>query len=195
MEFFIRTAKEEDAEELLKIYSYYVLNTAITFECEVPSITEFKRRIRETLLDYPYFVAVVDGNIAGYIYAGRFKTRAAYNWSASTSIYINSRYHRMGIGKRLYEELEKTLIKQNVVNLYAGAASPMESEDEYLTRRSELFHKAIGYETAAVFHGAGNKFGRWYNMMELEKIIGERCCPPKEFIPFSNLKSQVEKRD
>ncbi len=187
MEILIRIAREEDAEDLLNIYAHYVKNTAITFEHEVPTLEEFTSRISETLKNYPYLVVVIDGKIAGYIYAGRFRTRASYAWSASTSIYIDKQYHRRGIGKLLYAELEKILVKQNVVNVYAGAADPVE-EDEYLTRNSEYFHEAMGYKVVARYHECGSKFGRWYNLIEMEKIIGERTCPPKEFIPFNELK-------
>lgn len=100
MEIEIRIACEEDAENLLEIYAYYVKNTAITFEHEVPTLEEFTGRIRETLKNYPYLVALIDGRIVGYIYAGRFRTRASYAWSASTSVYVDKRYHGLGIGKR-----------------------------------------------------------------------------------------------
>ena len=152
----------------------------------LPERKKKRCRIKETLNNYPYLVAVVDGKIAGYIYAGRFRTRASYAWSASTSIYIDKQYHRMGIGKMLYAELENILVKQNVVNVYAGAADPVE-EDEYLTRNSEHFHEAIGYKVVARYHECGSKFGRWYNLIEMEKMIGKRTCPPKEFIPFGKL--------
>lgn len=186
MDIIIRIAREEDAEDLLKIYTYYVENTAITFEHKAPTLEEFTSRINDTLNDYPYLVAVVNGKIAGYIYAGRFRTRASYAWSASTSIYIDKQYNRMGIGKRLYAELENILVKQNVINVYAGVAQPVE-EDEYLTRNSEYFHETIGYKVVAKYHECGSKFGRWYNLIEMEKIIGKRTCPPKEFIPFSKV--------
>lgn len=70
MEIEIRIACEEDAADLLEIYAYYVKNTAITFEHEVPTLEEFTGRIRETLKNYPYLVALIDGRIVGYIYAG-----------------------------------------------------------------------------------------------------------------------------
>ena len=66
-EIIIRVATEEDAKALLNIYAYYVENTAITFEHEVPTLEEFRNRIRETLKNDPYLVAVFDGKIAGYI--------------------------------------------------------------------------------------------------------------------------------
>ncbi len=183
----IRTASVKDAPEILEIYEYYIKQTAITFEFEVPTLEEFEKRIAATLQNYPYLVAEVDGNIAGYVYAGRFRARAAYDWSASTSIYLSGKYQRMGIGKMLYERLEELLKMQNVINLYAGVADPVE-EDEYLTKNSERFHEAMGYKTVAQFEKCGSKFGRWYNLLEMEKIIGEHCCPPKEFIPFCDLK-------
>lgn len=186
MDITIRTATIGDAKEVLDIYAYYVKNTAITFEFEVPTLEEFENRIATTLQNYPYLVAEVDGQIAGYIYAGRFRTRAAYDWSASTSVYIHRNFHRMGIGKLLYERLEEILRRQNVVNVYAGVADPVEV-DEYLTRNSERFHEAMGYRTVARFQACGSKFGRWYNLIEMEKMIGERTCPPEEFIPFAEL--------
>lgn len=188
MNITIRTASVEDASKLLEIYEYYIKNTAITFEFEVPTLAEFENRIASTLQNYPYLVAEVDGDIAGYVYAGRFRARAAYDWSASTSIYLSGKYQRMGIGKMLYERLEEILKKQNVINLYAGVADPVE-EDEYLTKNSERFHEVMGYKTVARFEKCGCKFGRWYNLLEMEKIIGEHCCPPKEFIPFCDLKN------
>lgn len=186
MNLLIRIAKEDAAEELLKIYSYYVKNTAITFEQKVPSLEEFSNRIKETLINYPYLVAVVDGKIVGYIYASRFRTRESYICSASTSIYIEKSYQRKGIGKKLYSELCNILLKQNITNVYAGAADPIE-EDEYLTHNSEYFHKSMGFEIVAKYNKCAIKFGKWYNLIEMEKIIGEHSNQQKDFIPFKSL--------
>ena len=188
MEIIIRTASDQDAPKLLEIYEYYVKNTAITFEFKVPTLEEFEKRITTTLQNYPYLVAEADGEIAGYAYAGRFRTRAAYDWSVETSIYLSGKYQRLGLGRMLYEKLEDILCKQNVINLYAGVADPVE-EDEYLTRNSEQFHEAMGYKTVARFQKSGSKFGRWYNLIIMEKIIEEHCCPPKAFIPFGEVEN------
>ena len=84
----IRIAEPEDAEALLAIYAPYVEETAITFEYAVPSVEEFQERIRNTLQQYPYLVAEDENGILGYAYAGRFQSRAAYDWAVETSIYI-----------------------------------------------------------------------------------------------------------
>ena len=73
----IRSASTEDAERLLEIYAYYVKNTAVSFEYEVPSYEEFENRIAATLEKYPYLVIEEGGEIKGYSYAGVFKARAA----------------------------------------------------------------------------------------------------------------------
>ena len=79
----IRTADVRDAKELLKIYGYYVEDTAITFAYAVPTVNAFQQRIASTLEKYPYLVAARDGQILGYAYGGPFIGRAAYDWSAS----------------------------------------------------------------------------------------------------------------
>ena len=168
----IRSAKPEDARRLLDIYSYYVVNTAISFEYDVPSPSEFKERIENTLKKYPYLVLEVDGEIAGYAYAGVFKGRAAYDHSCEISIYIDRDSHGKGYGRALYEALEEKLKEQGILNLYACIAYPPE-EDEYLTKNSEGFHRHLGFVTVGEFHKCGYKFGRWYNMIWMEKIIGE----------------------
>jgi len=187
MAITIRTASPEDAPKLLEIYAYYVEHTAITFEFEIPTVEEFQRRMEATLKNYPYLVAEADGEIAGYVYASRFRTRAAYDWSVETSIYLDIKYRRLGLGRMLYEKLEAVLQKQNVINLYACIADPVEDGDEYLDRSSERFHEAMGYKTVAKFQKCGSKFGRWYNLIDMEKFIGEHSCPPEEFIPFRQL--------
>ena len=99
----IRIATENDAEELLNIYAPYVEKTAITFEYEVPSVEEFRKRIRNILKKYPYIVEEKEGEILGYAYAGVFKNRAAYDWAVETTIYVREDQRKSGVGRALYE--------------------------------------------------------------------------------------------
>ena len=183
----VRLATPQDAEELLEIYRYYVEHTAITFEYETPSITEFRQRIKQTLKCYPY-LAAVDGHrkIVGYAYASSFKNRAAYNWSVETTIYVDKDVKRQGIGKKLYEALEEILRKQHVINLDACITDP-EIEDEYVTKNSVQYHEHLGFELVGTFHNCGYKFDRWYDMVWMEKYIGKHKEHPEAFIPFSIL--------
>lgn len=168
----IRSARPEDAEKLLDIYSWYVENTAITFEYDVPSADEFRGRIVETLKKYPYILAECEGRIVGYAYAGVFHARAAYDWSVETSIYVAKDERRGGIGAKLYAALEERLSEQGILNLYACIAS-VAVEDEYLTLDSIRFHSHLGYRLVGEFKKCGYKFSRWYDMVWMEKFIGE----------------------
>lgn len=164
---------EADAAELLAIYAPYVANTAVSFEYEIPTLEEFTDRIAAISSRYPYLKAVDDnGRALGYAYGGRFHPRKAYEWSAETTIYLASDCRRQGIGRALYSELERRLARMGILNLNACIAKPR-GEDPYLTEDSPCFHRAMGYTMVGTFHCSGYKFGRWYDMIWMEKLIGD----------------------
>ena len=154
----------EDAEKLLEIYAPYVENTAITFEYDVPSKDEFEERIKNISAKYPYIKAVHEGKVVGYAYAASFKDRRAYDWSVETTIYVKNNCKRMGIGKALYEVLEQ------------------EQEGRYLNDDSIRFHDNMGFTEVGRFHNSGYKFGQWFDMIWMEKMIGEHNANPHEVI-------------
>ena len=167
-ELIIRDARAEDAERLLEIYAYYVLNTAVSFEYAVPSVEEFGERMRRTQGKYPYLVCEKQHTVIGYAYAGAYSQREAYTWTATTSIYVDREHHRQGVGSLLYAVLEDRLCQQGIVNLLAGVAYS-EAEDEYLTHDSCLFHRKMGYTQVARMPGIGKKFDRWYDLLWMQK--------------------------
>lgn len=177
----IRMAVPEDAEALLKIYAPYVEKTAVTFEYEVPSAAEFSDRIKRTLKKYPYLAAEQDGEVVGYAYAGTFHERAAYDWAVETSIYVREDKKGSGIGRALYSALEHSLLRQNILNVNACIAYPAQ-EDEHLTKDSVRFHEKLGYRMAGRFHQCGYKFGRWYDMVWMEKHLGSHPENPEKVI-------------
>lgn len=182
----IRTASPADAEALLRIYSYYVERTAITFEYEVPSPEEFRSRIRHTLEKYPYFVSERDGEILGYAYAGPLNGRAAYDWSAETSIYVDHNARRQGLGRELYTALEEALGLMGIINLCACIGVPI-GEDAYLTRNSVEYHAHMGYRMVGEFHKCGYKFGHWYDMAWMEKSIAPHLEKPEPVRAFAEI--------
>ena len=172
-EIIIRIVTPDDAQELLDIYTPYVLHTAITFEYQPPTVEEFAQRIRKTLTRFPYLAAVQkqDGKILGYAYAGTFHDREAYDWAVETSIYVHPDCKRAGVGRKLYQALEDVLREQGILNLNACIAYP-QTEDEFLTLDSVHFHTHLGYRMVGRFSQCGYKFNRWYDMVWMEKHIG-----------------------
>ena len=177
----IRMANPADAQALLNIYAPYVINTAITFEYDVPSVEEFASRIAHSLEKYPYLIAEEGGNILGYAYASPFHDRPAYDGAVETSIYVDQNIKHRGIGRKLHDALESTLREQGILNMNACIAYPPE-EDEHLDKNSVEFHAHMGYRLVGEFYKCGYKFNRWYNMVWMEKLIGEHLSdqkPPK----------------
>lgn len=186
----LRTARPSDARRLVEIYAPYVTDTAISFEYEVPTVEEFQGRIEKTLERYPYIVAEKNGRILGYSYASAFVGRAAYDWSAELSIYLDMGVRRQGIGRRLYGAMEKILKEMHILNMNACIGWPKE-EDEHLTKNSVQFHEHMGFRWVGEFHNSGYKFGRWYNMVWMEKMIGEHPQHPEPVRIFPEVHDEM----
>lgn len=167
----IRFAQLSDAEELLRIYAPYVTDSVITFEYDVPSPIEFEKRMMDIQREYPYLVCEIDGNIAGYAYAHRHKERAAYGWNVELSIYLDHSYVGRGIGRALYTVLLKILQLQHVVNAYACITLPNEA--------SMALHTSFGFTPVGVFSHTGYKFGKWLDVIWLEKALQDMEEEPK----------------
>ncbi|HFI0255461.1 TPA: N-acetyltransferase family protein [Streptococcus suis] len=159
----IRSARLEDATYLVAIYAPYVENTAITFETEVPTVSDFVRRIEKTLEKFPYLVAVEEDQVIGYAYASTYYARAAYDWTVELSVYIQQEARGKGIGTLLYNALEEELTARGFKNFLACIALPNPA--------SIALHEKRGYEQVAHFKQVGYKFGRWHDIVWLQKSL------------------------
>lgn len=186
MERTIRVAAPGDAAELLALYRPYVEETAISFEWETPTLEEFTARIRRTLTKYPYLVLEQAGELLGYAYLSPFHTRAAYAWGAETTIYLRRDSLGQGVGKALYTALEAVAKAQHIRCLYACIGVPR-GADPYLTDNSRQFHAHLGYRQVGEFQACGYKFGRWYDMVWMEKWLAAGEGAPQPVIPFPQL--------
>lgn len=178
MNIKLRMANLNDAKDILDIYRPYVTDTIITFEYEVPTISEFRSRIESILENYPYIVCLIDDKIIGYVYAGKHKERAAYMWNAELSIYLHKEYTKEGIGKVLYNAILDILKIQNIQNVYGCI-----TEDNIA---SEKFHEYFGFNKLGIFNKTGYKFNKWHDVTWYEKNIGGYG-KPKEFISIRNI--------
>ena len=160
-EVLIRPVQKTDIATLRQIYAYYVEKTAITFEYKVPTLPEFTERIEKTTATYPYLVAVKDNVVVGFAYAASFNHREAYKWAVEVTVYLDHASRGGGIGKKLYQALEKKLKSQGIQNINACMH----------------FHEHLGYRLVGRFHSCGYKFDTWYDMVWMEKFIGTHPVP------------------
>ena len=175
----IRPVTERDAAELLTIYVPYVTGTSVTYEYTVPSVEEFRERIRHTLRTYPYFAAVENGKIIGYTYAAPLHPRRAYLWSAEATVYLAQTERGRGVGRLLYERLEETLKRQRVQNINACIAYPNPA--------SIAFHEKMGYHMVGKFNDCAYKLGKWSGMVWMEKFLGGHENPPRPFLTYPEI--------
>ncbi len=175
----LRPATARDSAALLEIYRPYVENTSISFETEVPSVAEFRRRILEFSAEYPYLAAVEDGRITGYAYAHAFHERAAYRWTVETSIYVSEQARGRGVGRRLYRALLALLEAQGVKHACAIVTIPNEP--------SLHFHRSMGFEAGGVLPDFGYKLGAWHSVAYLCRALGDSQDPPAPVVPVRSL--------
>ncbi len=175
----IRFGEEEDSRELLKIYGQYI-DTSVTFEYCLPSEEEFGERIRKIRDEgYPYLVCEENGRITGYAYAHRPFERAAYQWDAELSIYLDQSRTGEGLGRTLYELLLELLKRQGVRTVYGCVVSP--------NPKSERLHERMGFQRMGVFRNTGYKNGSWLDVVWFEKKIGSFSGEPEPVKPVWEL--------
>lgn len=189
----IRIAREADSAALSEIYGWYVENTAVSFEYDAPTPEEFAGRIRETLQTHPYLVFEEDGALLGYAYAHPLIRRAACDWAVEVSIYIRRDVRGRGVGRALYEALEKALLLQNICTLEACVAS-VDREDPYLTADSVRFHTRMGYTQVGKMSDCGYKFGKWYHLLWLEKHIAPRIADTEKMRFFPDVREALAEK-
>ncbi|UUM61795.1 GNAT family N-acetyltransferase [Streptococcus suis] len=161
----IRNAEIADSGALVAIYAPYVEQTAITFETQVPTVSEFEARIRKVREKFPYLVAEEGGRIVGYAYAGTYYARAAYDWTVELSVYLDQSARGKGIGSLLYDCLEEELTATGFKNFLACIALPNPA--------SIALHEKRGYEQVAHFKKVGYKFDKWHDIVWLQKSLVE----------------------
>lgn len=171
-------AREGDSRALLAIYGQYI-HTPITFEDALPTEAAFAGRIREIGGAYPYLVCREAGRIVGYAYAHRQAERAAYQWNAELSVYLDPSHTAKGLGRRLYGLLIELLRLQGVRTAYALVTLP--------NGRSEGLHRAMGFRLMGVQRSAGYKDGAWRDVAWFEKPIAPYAPDPAPFRPIGSL--------
>ena len=180
----IRLATEADAPRILDIYAPIVEETAISFEYEVPSEDEMRQRIRSKLEHHVWLVMEHDDLLMGYAYAGRWRDRAAYDWTVETTVYVNAAAQRSGVGRSLYGKLFQVLRLQGYVQAVAGATLPNDA--------SVGLHLAVGFTSTGVTHHAGYKFGQWHDVGFFEMTLQP---PPDVTTPTRDVASLVGTTD
>jgi phosphinothricin acetyltransferase len=182
----IRLATESDAEPMLAIYAPVVRDTAISFELEPPDANEFRSRIARVMQLAPWLVYEVDGAVAGYAYATRFRARPAYRFTAETTVYVHAAHRGRGVGRALYTVLLDALRLQGFRRAVGGIALPNDA--------SVALHENAGFRPVGVFTRVGFKFGRWHDVGFWDMELAEAVPDPPEPLPLCAVAATPEWR-
>ena len=163
----IRPATPADLSAISRIYDHAVRQGTASFEVEPPDQAEMARRYRALLEGgYPYLVAERDGAVAGYAYAGAYRTRPAYRWTVEDSIYVDPAASRQGIGRALLDRLIAECTACDFRQMIAVIG------DSAQTASIEL-HRAAGFRLVGTIENVGFKFGRWLDSVIMQRALGK----------------------
>lgn len=179
----IRLVSDVDSASILDIYAPYISDTSITFECEVPTVQEFAKRVRSISEIYPWIVCRIDDCLAGYAYASQHHERVAYQWSVNLSVYIKDEYQRKGLARVLYTTLFELLGHLGYFRGLAGITYP--------NPKSERFHSNFGFRQVGVYHNVGYKLGQWHDVVWYEMAIKEPAQDPPDPLPIKSAENGV----
>lgn len=152
----MRQATAEDAARIAEIYNWYILNTIITFETNVVSPQEMMKRIHEKLIRHDWLVGEVNQQVIGYAYYGPFRTRAAYNHTVESTIYLVQESTGKGFGRILYAKLLESVKDHGFREVIGVIALP--------NPQSITLHQALGFAEVGVLKRVGYKFENYVDV-------------------------------
>jgi phosphinothricin acetyltransferase len=170
----IRPSRDTDLPAITAIYAHHVLNGTGTFETTPPTESDMTARRADVLAKgLPYLVAEEGGQVLGFAYCQWFKPRPAYRFSAEDSIYLHPDAKGKGLGKLLLAELANQAQAVGIRKLIAVIGDSANAG-------SVGVHRSLGFTPVGTFKSCGWKFGKWLDIVLMEKTLGEGDTTPPE---------------
>jgi L-amino acid N-acyltransferase YncA len=165
MKITLRKVGISDAQRIMEIYNYYIANTVHTFETEMLTEEQVKKRIQKYAGSHSWYVAESDSKVIGYAYTSEFVERSAYKYTSEVTIFIDKEYTRGGCGKALLGQLIEDMKASGFAALISIIAVP--------NTASVKLHKFFGFENVGCLKKVGYKLGKWINVEYWELVLRE----------------------
>ncbi|KIP81370.1 GNAT family N-acetyltransferase [Stenotrophomonas sp. CFBP8980] len=167
MAVLIRDVSEADITAITAIYAVEVTDFVNTYEYDIPEAAEMLRRMQDIVArGFPYLVAEVDGEVAGYAYANTYRTRVAYQWTVENSVYVDARFQGQRVGTTLLQALIDACTARGYRQMVAVIGEPTNTA-------SIKLHERFGFHLVGVFQGLGRKHGRWLDTVQMQRALGD----------------------
>lgn len=161
----IRTATLDDAEQLRAIYNHWVTTSTFTFDMVPRSHEEQRRWMTERSGAHAVLVACIDGAVVGFGSLSPYRNRPAYATTVENSVYIHPDHHRQGIGRALVAALVTTARRHGFHSIISRIVGGHGASIE--------LHRSVGFEVVGTEREVGRKFGRWLDVVVLQRLVGE----------------------
>lgn len=160
----LRMACEEDLPSILDIYNHAIIHTTSVYQYQPQTLAMRKTWFVEKQSgNLPVIVACIDNQVVGFASYGAFRAWPAYKYSAEHMVYVHPDFRRKGIARKLLEEIVTLAEKNNLHTLIAG----IDSSNEISIR----LHESLGFREVARFHEVGYKFGKWLDLVFMQRIF------------------------
>ncbi len=167
MNLQLRAATPADIPAITAIYAVEVQELVNTYEYEVPDEAEMAQRMADiTGRGYPYLVATLEGEVAGYAYANSYRARIAYQWTVENSVYVDGRFQGHGVGSALLQALIDACTERGYRQMVAVIGEPTNTA-------SIRLHERFGFQLVGIFRGLGRKHGRWLDTVQMQRALGD----------------------
>ncbi|GAA1664416.1 GNAT family N-acetyltransferase [Glycomyces endophyticus] len=171
----VRFAQVEDVPAICAIVNHYIAESSSNFRTEPYSVEEWAEQLHAGAERYPYLVAEAGGAVAGVAYAGPWRPKQAYAWTAESTVYVSPAHQGLGIGSLLYGELLKRLEEQGFRSAMAQITQPNPG--------SEALHERFGFALLGSIRDAGFKHGAWHGVGIWQRELGAAPDLPAPTLP------------
>ena len=159
----VRLARIEDAEAVRVIYNLEVTTTTVTFDLVPRSLDDQRAWLAAHAGAHPAMVAVVGDEVVGFGSLSPYRDRPAYATTVEDSVYVHRDWRGKGVGRRLLEELVRLAGDHGFHTVVARIVGDHEA--------SIGLHRACGFTLVGTEREVGRKFGRWLDVVELQRML------------------------
>jgi L-amino acid N-acyltransferase len=159
----IRLATLADLPAINEIYNRYVLNSTCTYDEEPTSAAEREVWFLGHGPQHPITVAERGGEVLGWASLSPFRTRPAYRRTVENSVYVRHDRQRQGTGGAL---LTDSIDRARALGHHTIIAAIDQEQ-----AASVSIHQRLGFEQVAMLKQVGFKFGRWLDVVYLQKML------------------------
>jgi phosphinothricin acetyltransferase len=186
MTVVVRFAGISDAAAIQAIYAPFCESTIVSFEFFPPTVVEIAQRVERISARFPWLIAEIGGQVAGYAYASAHAERAAYQWAVDVSVYLDSDHRGHGLGRILYETLFAILVRQGFFKVYGGISMPNPA--------SVALHQATGFDLVGIYRRVGHKFGSWHDVSWWQRDLQAEVADPPPPRSIGDIRDSPEVR-